>query len=550
MAKNSIAAGLTTLLVTTGMSFAAVGAGSDGFTAHAEAQFISAGDEALGAFLETVADQIEGVEVTCAPTTDAANCTKTQASDPLVPLPLAGVTGIELGAANNYATGDSGEGSSVAASGAVSDSGTINTDAPGGFPSNLTVNLDAGELSPITDAVANPKLSVGAIGSSAKLTGPDGAPVYDYSIAGATLDLELPALKTLFDQIEIAYGESLDDVDSITLATICAALPSPLDVTCAAVPASPDPVTIVFPSLDDLFDGVAAETTGGIAVDLAAGTVEVDLATVLGNEINQANFPATPTGTDLLPLVTDQVDTAVSSVVSALADDVNGIVGQILAESSITVNLPTVPPLPAPAPIVLGAGPLATVLQPVLDDLTDGLADITGGLADATPDLSEGLEQLLELRVGVTGLADDTLVGDASPESGSTYSITALQLKVLQAAPAADLRLATSVVGPIAVVAAADVDGPAADDNGNTNVDDGTVADDGDGPGNAADGNTAAIADADSAADADVSATLPDAGAPNLLPFFLLGIALLAFGLGVLLNERRRLGIAGPGNLV
>ncbi len=53
---------------------------------------------------------------------------------------------------------------------------------------------------------------------------------------------------------------------------------------------------------------------------------------------------------------------------------------------------------------------------------------------------------------------------------------------------------------------------------------------------------TGAIADADSAADADASTTLPDAGAGNLLPFFLLGLALLAFGLGVLLNERRRLG--------
>jgi len=49
------------------------------------------------------------------------------------------------------------------------------------------------------------------------------------------------------------------------------------------------------------------------------------------------------------------------------------------------------------------------------------------------------------------------------------------------------------------------------------------------------------VADADAQADADVTTTLPSTGAPNLLPFWLLGIALLMFGGAVLLNEKRRL---------
>lgn len=537
LAKNTIATGLATLLVTTGMAFAANGADGDRFVAHAEAQFISAGDEALGAFLETVADQIEGVEVTCEAATPADECTKTQASDALASLPAAGTTGITVGAANNYASGDSGEGSSVAASGAVTDSGTINTGAPGGFPSDLNVDLDADELSPVTDGVANPQLSSGAIASSVKLSAPDAAPEYDYSIAGMTLNLELPALKALLDQVETEYGGALDDVDAITLADVCAALPQP-STTCDALPLTPDPLTVTFPSLSDLFSGVADSTDDGIDIDLAAGTVQVDLVQVLGKEINQANFPADADGTDLIPLVADQIDTAIGNVVAALTDNVDGIVPQILTNSSIEVALPEVIPGTPVPPIVLDATQLSTVLQPIIDDLASGLATVTGGLAGATPDLSAGLADLLELRVGVTGLADESLVGDDSTTLGTgvTYSVTALQLKLLQA-QAADLRLATSLVGPNSEIAVDSTTGGTAATAGTT---DGETTD---GAAATTDGSTTgAIADADSAADADASTTLPDAGAGNLLPFFLLGLALLAFGLGVLLNERRRLG--------
>ena len=53
-----------------------------------------------------------------------------------------------------------------------------------------------------------------------------------------------------------------------------------------------------------------------------------------------------------------------------------------------------------------------------------------------------------------------------------------------------------------------------------------------------ADGNS--VSDAES--DADVMATLPDTGAPNMLPLIILALALIALGTGILLNEKRRLG--------
>ena len=78
-------------------------------------------------------------------------------------------------------------------------------------------------------------------------------------------------------------------------------------------------------------------------------------------------------------------------------------------------------------------------------------------------------------------------------------------------------------------------DAPADNGDGSDSVSDGADA-------NADNGDDSdTVADADAQADADVTTALPSTGAPNLLPFWLLGIALLLFGGAVLLNEKRRL---------
>ena len=59
----------------------------------------------------------------------------------------------------------------------------------------------------------------------------------------------------------------------------------------------------------------------------------------------------------------------------------------------------------------------------------------------------------------------------------------------------------------------------------------------------ASDAQADAVADADAQADADVTTTLPSTGAPNLLPFWLLGLGLVLFGAAVLINERRRMSL-------
>ena len=184
-------------------------------------------------------------------------------------------------------------------------------------------------------------------------------------------------------------------------------------------------------------------------------------------------------------------------------------------------------------------GLLALLLDTVQQQIVSAIMDQIGpNLLDP---LGDALVPIL------TGTVNKQVTG-----TDGSVEVTALSLAV--AGETATLDLARSSCGPNSVrqvaddtnadeIADADVDADA-----DADVD--AVADaDADADEDADGSTTGAIADADSAADADASATLPDAGAPNLLPFFLLGLALLGFGLAVLLNERRRLGLPGSNNL-
>jgi len=179
-------------------------------------------------------------------------------------------------------------------------------------------------------------------------------------------------------------------------------------------------------------------------------------------------------------------------------------------------------------------GPVAGLLDAALQPIVDGVFDAIEPILQAAAD---GLDPL------VNGTVNKQVDGSGAPVDGSSadgaIEVTALELNVLSTG--ATLDLARTSCGPNALAAADDQD-TVADADADQDAD--AVADqDADAVADAdadQDADADAIADADSAADADASAALPDAGAPNLMPFFLLGIALVAFGLAVLVNERRR----------
>ncbi|WP_375002468.1 hypothetical protein [Aeromicrobium sp. CTD01-1L150] len=181
----------------------------------------------------------------------------------------------------------------------------------------------------------------------------------------------------------------------------------------------------------------------------------------------------------------------------------------------------------------LSLGGVLAGLNPGLVALEDALID---PLLDALePTLLQGLSDLLA--PVVTGQVNATTYNEA----GDGVGVAALDLTLL----GEDNRLQLGRVecGPNTGAVADDADADAqadadadaqadADADADAQADAVTDAD--------ADAQADAIADADAQADADVQSSLPAAGAPNLLPFWLLGLGLVLFGAAVMINERRR----------
>src|SRR5690606_16491850 len=103
---------------------------------------------------------------------------------------------IELGAVNQYA-GAQDSGDALAASGAVNDQGAIGVGGSEDFPADASVDLAAllpeGSEGLITDL----SLELGALSSSIQQVD-GGEPVSDYQVAGATLNLNSPAVGDVY----------------------------------------------------------------------------------------------------------------------------------------------------------------------------------------------------------------------------------------------------------------------------------------------------------------------------------------------------------------
>lgn len=171
-------------------------------------------------------------------------------------------------------------------------------------------------------------------------------------------------------------------------------------------------------------------------------------------------------------------------------------------------------------------GPLAALVSTVQTTLVDGI------LAQLGPAL------LAPLGNALAPVLDGTVNKQVTNADGSV-EVTALDLKVLT--NVATAAIARSKCGPNAAVVATTTPTPTKPTPTKSNPTKKPTPEPTDATpvNNVDDSDT--IADADAQADADVTTTLPSTGAPNLLPFWLLGIALLMFGGAVLVNEKRRL---------
>jgi hypothetical protein len=182
-----------------------------------------------------------------------------------------------------------------------------------------------------------------------------------------------------------------------------------------------------------------------------------------------------------------------------------------------------------------------TIGDVLLDDLAGLVTQVRTALLD--PILDQLGPALLDpVGEAISPVLNGT-VNKQTPAADGSLEVTALDLNLL--GTAATLDLARTSCGPNSEVAVVTPTSPEPTAPGGNSSD--SDADSGSDADNDADGSSGAgsdsdaVADADAQADADVTTTLPAAGAPNLLPFWLLGIALLLFGGAVLVNERRRL---------
>ncbi len=575
IARNSIAVGLATLIVTAGISFSANGAST--FKSYGESQFIAAtgaaGDplvDPLGNALESNQQAGTSGAVACEPTklpncgSEASTASPAQALNTVLG-PVGNVLGANVGPVGNFASARGG--ASAAASGAVTNNGISNVGDPAS-PSalgNATLDL-TGVGSPLEGlgGLTNLKLDTGAVAARASLASPTSSPVRNSEVAGGKITIALPALASLNTAVGGAVSDDLSDPIELNASALCS-LVADLGQTltgslipgvnidlCAQLS---DPLlnldTLLsgeIRGLEPLVAGLENVTQNGVTFNFQDGTITIDLEAAFfaatGKHINDLG-PNTEILAEILPSLALNVNDVVANFKASVLDKLD----DLELEVSLVGGLIPIPPF--------GLGtitdPLATtLLDPLFDALDDALVTAGTPLADGLRTLVTSISPLLKVIVNVPDTYRNVVKaqrgGVATAAAGDAFSQTALRVQVGPDGALADLLLGNALVGPNMVVAAPPADAAAAaGDDSDAPADNGDGADANSDSGSVADsdansnGNADTVADADAQADADVTTTLPSAGAPNLLPFWLLGLALLLVGGAVLVNERRRL---------
>lgn len=318
-----------------------------------------------------------------------------------------------------------------------------------------------------------------------------------------------------------------------------------------------------------VLDPILKPLTGAIDAILALLPGAPKLADLLGDIQGLVIAPITKALQDALPVSANigavssrcevTADTALNTdpkVNGSTVSDINLVVDLGAAGGKITVPIaldtsPNAKLVGEVAPKQLIDGLVAGLTKTLTDSLNGALKPIAGLLTNVQttiidPILAQiGPALLKPVGNALSPILDGTVNKQVKGSDGS-FEATALELKVL--GKTGQLDLARSSCGPNATKAvssddtntqaAADVDTQTdTDTQSDTDQTDTDTQSDTDSQADAD-----AAADSDAQADADVTTTLPGTGAPNLTPFWMLGLGLLLFGATVLVNEKRRFG--------
>jgi hypothetical protein len=306
---------------------------------------------------------------------------------------------MQIGPVAQYAEANA-DGSSFGASGAVADDGAIgvgeDTSTP---PANATFDLESLLGPEFASTLADLKLELGAIAASASgdLTVASG----DYSLGNAYLTFSSPAIADLTPKVNTALqevqnvlnelvgpnGNLIDDVNELLVG-----IDPLLNLAGASANVS---ATIDTGDLQAIVQSVLEKEygSGAVTFDLETGDVRVDLAALLGGDLNNL-----PENTELLSEeIVTQILSGITSTVSTIADQVVEKVEAALNDATVDIHADLSTNV-AQSPIVQEVCELVNtvVTTPVLGEvslldeieaLANGLVgNLTDGVADELGD--------------------------------------------------------------------------------------------------------------------------------------------------------------------
>jgi hypothetical protein len=247
---------------------------------------------------------------------------------------------LQVGPVAQYAEAHN-DGSSFGASGAVADDGAIgvgdDTSTP---PANATFDLEALLGNEFASTVADLKLELGAIAATASgdLTVATG----DYNLSDAYLTFSSPAIANLTPKVDSALqevrnalddlvgsnGALIDDVNALLVGIDPLLNLAGGSANVSATIDTGDLPTLVKSILDEEYGD------GAVSFDLETGEVRVDLAALVGGDLNDL-----PENTELLTdVIVNRILSEITTTVATIADQVVAKVEDALHDATVDIH--------------------------------------------------------------------------------------------------------------------------------------------------------------------------------------------------------------------
>ncbi|WP_162257712.1 IPT/TIG domain-containing protein [Agromyces sp. Root81] len=491
---RALALGGTIALLSAGAVIPAQAAPGD--TSHAEGRFLS------GSLFDLMdLDAIVGIDGETA-TSDGVTPETNSTNLDLGVLGLINVDiggGIQLpiefadaGVVGQYASAQT-DASSIGASGLISDAGAIGTGvtpAPGVAPGPLTLDLAQLLGAEFAGTITDLDVTLGAISANAAVTA-GAQPVGDYEIADATVVLDSPVVEGVTGTVNSAVADLDTAVDALAgpggslVGGVFAAVGSVLSA--GGLGDASASVDVDLPAAVAPILAAPLDSGGGVVIDLAAGTITLDLEQLVGglNGLDPSTeLLSAAVLTEVTTQVADLIDglvadigtavtTALNNAAVSIDVDVNAlgllplvnvtVSGTLLeiSQGTATVDITALGVLPISGltdAVILGV--LAPIVDAVINPSTGALGTLLTSLTtNVVNPVIDTLNPVIELLNTVLSL----LANVQEPEpavAGAVFEETALRLSLLPTTivpQLLELNLAHALVGPNVVAPLAPV---------------------------------------------------------------------------------------------